>query len=134
MSRRAWRLRLGAWATCLIATALVLTAPAGAQTSAGIVAEVRIHGNHTTPDADVLAIVGEVIGKPATEALVTEVVARLEKSGRFEGMEVRKRFRSIENPDDILLMVVVDEAPRSAGTTRDCAVPADPPGSPARHR
>lgn len=67
-----------------------------------------------------LAIVGEVIGKPATEALVTEVVARLEKSGRFEGMEVRKRFRSIENPDDILLMVVVDEAP---GVTADDLTP-----------
>ena len=104
-------MRLGAWATCLIATALVLTEPAGAQTSAGVVAEVRVHGNHTTPDADVLAIVGEVVGQPATDALLAEVGGRLEKSGRFDGVEVRKRFRSIDNPDDILLMIVVDEVP-----------------------
>ena len=82
-----------------------------AQTSPGVVGEVRVHGNHTTPNADVLAIVGDVVGKPATDALIAEVTSRLEKSGRFEGVEVRKRFRSIEDPDDILLMVVVDEAP-----------------------
>jgi outer membrane protein assembly factor BamA len=84
---------------------------AAAQTSPGVVGEVRIHGNHTTPDADVLTLVGDVIGKPATDALVAEITKKLEKSGRFDGVEVRKRFRSIENPDDMLLMVVVDEVP-----------------------
>ena len=86
-------------------------ATAAAQTSPGVVGEVRVHGNHTTPDADILAIVGEVVGKPATDQLVDEIQKKLEKSGRFDGVEVRKRFRSIENPDDILLMVVVDEVP-----------------------
>ena len=84
---------------------------AQAQPSPGVVGEVRVHGNHTTPDADILAIVGDVVGKPATDALVAEIGVRLERSGRFDGVEVRKRFRSIENPDDILLMVVVDEVP-----------------------
>jgi outer membrane protein assembly factor BamA len=84
---------------------------ASAQTSPGIVGEVRVHGNHTTPDADVLAIVGEIVGQPATDALIAEVTQRLERSGRFDGVEIRKRFRSIENPDDILLMVMVDEFP-----------------------
>ena len=70
-----------------------------------------MHGNHTTPNADILALVGEVVGKPATDALVAEITRTLERSGRFDGVEVRKRFRSIENPDDILLMIVVDEVP-----------------------
>jgi outer membrane protein assembly factor BamA len=82
-----------------------------AQTSPGVVGEVRIHGNHTTPDADVLAIVGDVVGKPATDELIAEMTTKLEKSGRFDGIEVRKRFRSIDNPDDVLLMVIVDEVP-----------------------
>src|SRR5688572_23852846 len=90
---------------------LFCASAAGAQTSPGIVGEVRVHGNHTTPDADVLAIVGEIVGQPATDALIAEVTERLEKSGRFDDVEVRKRFRSIENPDDILLMVMVDEFP-----------------------
>jgi outer membrane protein assembly factor BamA len=84
---------------------------ASAQTGLGVVGEVRVHGNHTTPDARVFAIVGDVVGKPATDALVAEIVAKLEQSGQFEGVDVRKRFRSIENPDDILLMIVVDEFP-----------------------
>ena len=84
---------------------------ADGQTSPGIVGEVRVHGNHTTPDADVLAIVGEIVGKPATDALIAEITQKLERSGRFDGVEIRKRFRSIDNPDDVLLMVMVDEFP-----------------------
>ena len=94
-----------------LAILLFCATAAAAQTSPGVVGEVRVHGNHTTPDADILAIVGEVVGKPATDALVAEIEAKLERSGRFDGVEVRKRFRSIDNPDDILLMVVVDEVP-----------------------
>jgi outer membrane protein assembly factor BamA len=90
---------------------LLCPSAAAAQTSPGVIGEVRIHGNHTTPDADVLAIVGEVVGQPATDQVIKEITTRLEKSGRFDGVDVRKRFRSIENPDDILLMVVLDEVP-----------------------
>lgn len=98
------------------AFAIVLTTfatPVRAQeaTGPGVVSEVRVHGNHTTPDADVLAIVGDVVGKPATGALITDVKSRLDKSGRFEGVDVRKRYRSIADPDDIMLVIVVDEIP-----------------------
>jgi outer membrane protein assembly factor BamA len=90
---------------------LICAATAHAQTGPGVVGEVRVHGNHTTPDDKVLAIIGEVVGKPATDALVAEVIKKLDDSGQFDSVEVRKRFRSIENPDDILLMIVVDEFP-----------------------
>jgi outer membrane protein assembly factor BamA len=95
--------------SAVVILALACAAVAHAQTSPGIVGEVRIHGNHTTPDADILAIVGNVAGEPATDALIADITTRLDKSGRFDSVEVRKRFRSIDNPDDILLMVVVDE-------------------------
>jgi outer membrane protein assembly factor BamA len=109
-SARAWRLVLFVLAT--------FVSPVHAQEvgSPGVVAEVRVHGNHTTPDADVLAIVGNVLGQPATETLLGEVKERLEKSGRFDGVEVRKRYRSIENADDILLVIVVDEVPGISDT------------------
>jgi outer membrane protein assembly factor BamA len=103
-----------AYVPTYVLAAVLMLAPvtAIAQTaSPGIVGEVRVHGNHTTPDADILAIVGNVVGQPATDALIADLTKKLEKSGRFDGVEVRKRFRSIENPDDILLMVVVDEVP-----------------------
>ena len=104
--RRAFYVR-----STIVVLALGCASVAHAQTSPGIVGEVRVHGNHTTPDADILGIVGDVVGKPATDQLIAEVQSKLEKSGRFDGVEVRKRFRSIENPDDILLMIVVDEVP-----------------------
>ncbi len=100
---QAWVLAFVVW---MIPAGALAQAP-----SAGVVGEVRVHGNHTTPDADILAIVGDIVGKPATDALVAEVKDQIERSGRFDGVDVRKRFRSIENPDDILLMVVVDEVP-----------------------
>ena len=90
---------------------LLCATAASAQESVGIVGEVRIHGNHTTPDADVLAIVGTIVGQPATPELISAVEVRLRRSGRFDNVDVRKRFRSIENPDDILVMVIVDEKP-----------------------
>jgi outer membrane protein assembly factor BamA len=96
----------------LVLAALVsLASTAAAQTSPGVVGEVRVHGNHTTPDADIFGIVGDVVGQPATDQLIAEIGKKLEQSGRFDGIEVRKRFRSIDNPDDILLMIVVDEVP-----------------------
>ncbi|HEX8028473.1 MAG TPA: BamA/TamA family outer membrane protein [Vicinamibacterales bacterium] len=96
----------------LIVLALAIAWQVDAQTtSPGVVGEVRVHGNHTTPDADILGIVGDIVGKPATDELIADVANKLERSGRFDGVEVRKRFRSIDNPDDILLMIVVDEVP-----------------------
>ena len=50
-----------------------------AQTGSGVVGEVRVHGNHTTPDDKVMAIIGEVVGKPATDALVAEVIKKLDR-------------------------------------------------------
>ncbi|HEX4916103.1 MAG TPA: BamA/TamA family outer membrane protein [Vicinamibacterales bacterium] len=90
---------------------LACAATAQAQTGPGVVGEVRVHGNHTTPDDRVMAIIGDVVGRPATDALVAEVADKLDKSGQFDSVDVRKRFRSIDNPDDILLMIVVDEFP-----------------------
>ncbi|MEO7156148.1 MAG: BamA/TamA family outer membrane protein [Vicinamibacterales bacterium] len=96
----------------IVVLALALACLVDAQSnSPGVVGEVRVHGNHTTPDADILGIVSDVVGKPATDALLAELQIKLERSGRFDGVEVRKRFRSIDNPDDILLMIVVDEVP-----------------------
>jgi outer membrane protein assembly factor BamA len=90
---------------------LCVTSVAAAQPSSGVVGEVRVHGNHTTPDADIFTIVGDVVGKPASDALIAEITDKLERSGRFDGVEVRKRYRSIADPDDVLLMVIVDEVP-----------------------
>jgi outer membrane protein assembly factor BamA len=77
--------------------------------SPGTVASVIVHGNHTTPTADVLAIVGDVVGTAATDTLLADVRAKLESSNRFAGVDVRRRFLSLDDPTRVLLVIVVDE-------------------------
>ena len=91
----------------MLLVAIVAT-PSAAQTAERI-AEVRVHGNHTTPGADVLALSGLVVGEPATEARLMEVEDTLRATRRFAGVEVRRRFQSIEDPSAILVVIVVDE-------------------------
>jgi outer membrane protein assembly factor BamA len=92
----------------------------GRHTQPALVESVIVHGNHTTPTADVLAIVGGVIGEEASDALLAAVASRLEQSGRFSGVEVRRRFLSIEDPTRVLLVIVVDER---AGVSSDNLMP-----------
>jgi outer membrane protein assembly factor BamA len=74
-----------------------------------VIREVRVHGNHTTPDADIMALAGLTVGMPASDTAIAEAERRLEQSGRFSDVELRKRFRSIDDPSDILVIVLVDE-------------------------
>jgi outer membrane protein assembly factor BamA len=83
---------------------------AAAQAAAGgVIAEVRVHGNHTTPDADILRLAGLATGGDASEAALRAAARALGDSGRFADVEIRRRFRSIDDPTDILVVIVVDE-------------------------
>lgn len=76
-----------------------------------VIATVQIHGNNVTPDAEVLALAGVSPGDPFGPATMNDVRQRLLRSGRFEGVEVRKRFASIDDPSRIAIVIVVDEHP-----------------------
>ena len=103
----------------LVVLALAV-APAGWSQPAETVESVVVHGNHTTPTDDVLALVGAVTGQPATDALFVEIRDRLDKSGRFAGVDVRKRYLSIDDPTRVLVVIVVDE---HAGVSEDDLTP-----------
>lgn len=98
---------------------MLVAALATAQTGETI-GEIRVHGNHTTPDADVLAIAGLSVGTPVSDETLRDATQRLEQSDRFDTVEVRKRHRSIDNPHDILVIILVDEV---AGITIDDLTP-----------
>jgi outer membrane protein assembly factor BamA len=89
---------------------LIPTHAADAQDS-GVITDIRVHGNHTTPDTEVLGISGLKVGEAATEARLKEAEHALRTSHRFEGVEVRKRYASIEDSSRILIILVVDEFP-----------------------
>jgi hypothetical protein len=96
--------------------ALSLQAVPAAAQDGERVAEIRVHGNHTTPSAEILALSGLAVGDPATAERLQQAQDVLETTGRFESVEVRRRYLSIEDPTPILVMIVVDERPpASAG-------------------
>ena len=78
--------------------------------SAGdVIAVIQVQGNNVTPDAEVLALSGVAPGDPFTPETVDAVGRRLRETGRFEGVEVRKRYASIADLSQIALVIIVDE-------------------------
>ncbi len=80
------------------------------------ITEVRVHGNHTTPDTDILQISGLAAGVEPSEARLKDAEQKLRASRRFEGVELRKRYLSITDPSQVLVMIVVDEHPAVSAT------------------
>lgn len=85
--------------------------PGGTLIAAETVAEIRIHGNLSLPDAEVIALTGVNLGDAAGPDLERTVRQRLEASGRFETVDVRRRYRSLTATDQVALVIVVRERP-----------------------
>lgn len=110
-----------------LTAALVWQAPAQARTpppspqaaaDKRTISEVRVHGNHTTPDARVLEMAGVRTGDPFSDALPGEIEARLRKAGRFNRVDVVTRSRSLDG-SDLSIVILVEE---------HLVVPIDMPG------
>ena len=109
-------MKIAAWFVTIVCLVAIPSSAVAQET----IAEIRVHGNHTTPDADVIALSGLKPGDAASDARLAEAEQALRKSDRFDDIEIRKRFRSIENPADILVMIVIDER---AGVSADDLTP-----------
>ena len=59
---------------------LLVAGSAAAQSSVEVVTELRIHGNYSVPDADVLRLVGVVPGDRIGPDTIDAIVARLRDS------------------------------------------------------
>jgi outer membrane protein assembly factor BamA len=79
-----------------------------------VLAEVRVHGNHSTPDAEIVALAGVAIGAPLPADAVDAVRERLRATRRFTSIDVRKRFRSLTDESVVVLVIVVTEPARGA--------------------
>lgn len=102
----------------ILALALALQ-PVGPAADERLVA-IRVHGNHTTPDDEILKLAGLELQQIVTPTLVREAETRLDATGRFRSVEVRKRFASIADPTAILVVILVEER---AGITVDVPSP-----------
>ena len=95
-------------------------APAQESAPAETIVDIRVHGNHTTPDAEIIRLSGISTGSPFSPAVIADVQGRLRQSGRFRSIEVRKRYQSIEDASAVLLIIVVEE---QAGVSAEVARP-----------
>ena len=110
---------------------------AGDEQSAGsgqeIVREIRVHGNAAIADAEVLKIAGITVDTPLAADGVAAIEKRLKDSGWFETIEVRKRYRSIDDPTDIAIVLLVHERP-SVSVSQSTGVPKKDPLSVLKKR
>ena len=102
-------MRFAAALMALVAT--LAAAPAGAQTDDAPIVEIRVHGNYATPSVDVVLLSGLHVGDASSEAVLGAAKTRLEASGRFAAAEVRRLLRSIDDPNDVMVMLLVEELP-----------------------
>lgn len=72
------------------------------------VTEVRVHGNATVADAVVLQLAGVTVGQPLGPGAIEAVEKRLRDSGRFDEVQVRKRYRTLAM-DEVSLVLLVHE-------------------------
>jgi len=96
-----------------------MTAVAALVLAAQVVAGIQIQGNTATPDDEVLRAADVHVGMPFDDTLPTAVADRLRKAKRFDKVDVLKRFASIEDPSQIMLVIIVDEGPVKIVMTGD---------------
>jgi outer membrane protein assembly factor BamA len=111
--------------TVLAPIIFALALSAGVQAPQEVLAEIRIHGNVITPDDEVRQLAGLQVGMAIASDTPASVAARLKESRRFKRVEVLKRFASISDPTQIVLVVILDEGPVTIESSAD-------PGKPAR--
>ena len=108
----------------LFALALLVSQPAVQSAQAPeVIANVRVQGNLTLSDQDVIALGGIQIGAPVSATTIDDIAARLRASKRFRHVDVLKRFASIDDPTQIVIVVIVDEGAVKIELTGDASQP-----------
>jgi outer membrane protein assembly factor BamA len=97
----------------------VLALVAALQAPMETISEVRVHGNATLSDDAVIQLAGVTIGSTLDAAGLEAVAKRLRDSGRFDDVQVRKRYRTLAM-DQVSLVLLVHER---AGVTASGAAP-----------
>src|SRR5436190_15924687 len=70
---------------------------------------IQVHGNTITSDDEIRRLAGIDVGARMDDTTVGDVAARLRATKRFERVDVLKRFASIADPSQILIVIIVDE-------------------------
>src|SRR4030095_10328580 len=68
----------------------------------------------------VISLSGLAVGGNAADPALHDAEEKLKASHRFDSVEVKRMFRSIDNPADILIMILIEER---AGVSKDDLTP-----------
>jgi outer membrane protein assembly factor BamA len=109
---------IAAFIVAVLMTAPPDALPGGAQ-GRETVAAIQVHGNQLTADEEIRRLAGIAIGSPVDDATIDEVASRLRATRRFERVQVLKRFASIADPTQILIVIIVNEGPVRIERTGD---------------
>ena len=74
-----------------------------------VISEIRVHGNAYLKDEEVIRLAGIAVGQALAADGVRQVQQRLEKSGYFESVEIKKLYRSIDGTSDMAIVLLVHE-------------------------
>jgi len=74
-----------------------------------ILVEARFRGNFTTPDEEMIQLGNIELGVPVEAVSFEDIRQRLLQTGRFESVEVTKRYRSLSSSEKVILLVTVRE-------------------------
>jgi len=73
------------------------------------IVEIRIHGNYSMPDAEILTIAAAAVGDRLEASALTAIETRLRDSGRFGDARAEWRYRSLTRRDRVVLLLTVHE-------------------------
>ncbi len=100
-----------------IPTALSQTRPAEVSQRKEVVTQILPHGNQDISDDEVVSIAGIPLGATVSETLLADATRRLEASGKFQSVDVVKRYASIDDPSRVAIVIIVSEGPLMPPTT-----------------
>jgi outer membrane protein assembly factor BamA len=96
----------GGWLTCLL---LLGIASLSAQQE--VIVAVNVHGNTLTSAEEIVRASGLAEGVAFSDHLLTEARNRLSAFKQFHSVETLKRYASISDPTQIIVVIQVDEGP-----------------------
>jgi outer membrane protein assembly factor BamA len=94
----------------LLACALFLLSPT-LTAQQEVVAAIQVHGNTLTSSDDIIRASGISVGDNVSATLLSEAEARLRAAMKLDSVEVLKRFASISDPTQVLILIQVDDGP-----------------------
>jgi outer membrane protein assembly factor BamA len=114
-------------AAAFVTVLFLFVSPVSAQE---VIALIQVHGNTLTPSDDLIKASGLSVGDKMTESTLSAAEARLRAAITLESVDVLKRFASISDPTQIVIVIQVDEGPVQI----DVPDIPDVPGTPSVRR